>query len=81
MNFRKMKSWQWAFLVLALLVTLDWAIRRPDGRTRELNSVIEAQASEQLRNYPYPFHVLRVESGTAVMGTPRNFQNPASAGQ
>mgnify|MGYP000107754413 FL=1 len=77
MNFRKIKSWQWVLLVLAFLVALDWAIRRPDGRTRELNSVIEAQASQQLRNYPYPFHVLRVEGGTAVMGTPRNFQMPA----
>lgn len=77
MNFRNIKSWQWALLVLALLVALDWAIRRPDGRTRELNSVLEAQASPQLKNYPYPFHVLRVEGSTAVMGTPRNFDMPA----
>ena len=77
MNFRNIKSWQWALLVLALLVALDWAIRRPDGRTRELNSVIQMQASPQLKNYPYPFHVLRVEGGTAVMGTPRNFDMPA----
>jgi len=77
MNFRSIKSWQWALLVLALLVALDWAIRRPDSRTRELNSIIQAQASPLLKNYPYPFHVLRVEGGTAVMGTPRNFDMPA----
>ena len=77
MNFRNVKSWQWALLALALLVALDWAIRPADGRTRELNSVLEAQASPQLKNYPYPFHVLRVEGGTAVMGTPRNFDMPA----
>ena len=77
MNFRRIKSWQWALLVLALLVALDWAIRRPDSRTRDLNAVIEAQASAQLKNYPYPFRVMRVEGGTAVMGTPRNFEMPA----
>jgi hypothetical protein len=77
MNFRRIKSWQWALLVLALLVALDWAIRRPDGRTRELNNVIQTQASPLLKSYPYPFQVLRVEGGTAVMGTPRNFEMPA----
>ena len=77
MNFRNIKSWQWALLVLVLLVALDWAIRRPDGRTRELNSAIQTQASPQLKSYPYPFHVLRVEGSTAVMGTPRNFDMPA----
>ena len=45
MNFRRIKSWQWALLVLALLVALDWASRRPDGRTRELNNVIQTQGS------------------------------------
>ena len=77
MNFRNIKSWQWVLLVLALLAALYWAIRRPDSRTRELNSVIETQASPQLKNYPYPFHVLRVEGDTAVMGTPRSFEMPA----
>lgn len=77
MNFRQIKFWQWALLVIALLVALDWAIRRPDGRTRELNEIITSQASERLRNYPYKFHVLRVEGETAVMATPRNFDAPA----
>ena len=52
MNFRRIKSWQWALLVLALLVALDWAIRRPDGRTRELNNVIQTQGSPLLKSYP-----------------------------
>jgi hypothetical protein len=77
MNFRQIKSWQWALLVLALLVALDWAIRRPDGRTRELNDILETRASPQLKNYPYTFRVLRVEGSTAVMSTPRNFDSPA----
>ena len=76
-NIRQVKSWQWALLVLALLVALDWAIRRPDGRTRALNEAIQTAASPQLKNYPYPFHVMRVDGNTAIMGTPRNFEMPA----
>ena len=77
MNIRQIKSWQWVLIVLALLVALDWAIRRPDPRTRELNAILETQASARLKSYPYPFHVVRVEGSTAVMSTPRNFDSPA----
>ncbi len=77
MNIRQIKSWQWVLIGLALLVALDWAIRRPDPRTRELNAILETQASSQLKNYPYTFHVVRVEGSTAVMSTPRNFDSPA----
>ncbi len=77
MNFRHLKSWHWVLIVLALLVALDWAIRRPDGRSRELNAILETQASAELKNYPYQFHVLRVDGHTAVMATPRNFDVPA----
>ena len=77
MNIRQIKSWQWVLIVLALLVALDWAIRRPDPRTRELNAILETQASAQLKSYPYTFHVVRVEGSTAVMSTPRNFDSPA----
>ena len=77
MNFRAIKSWQWVFIVIALLVALDWAIRRPDARTRELNRILETQASQKLKDYPYQFQVLRVEGATAVMTTPRNFDVPA----
>lgn len=77
MNFRHIKSWQWALLVITLLLTLDWVIQRPDSRTRELNDIIAMQASQKLKEYPYKFHVLRVEGSTAVMATPRNFDSPA----
>ena len=77
MNFRQVKSWQWVLIVIALLVALDWAIRRPDSRSRELNDIIQTQASAQLKAYPYQFHVLRVTGDTAVMATPRNFHSPA----
>ena len=45
--------------------------------SRALNAVLENTASEPLKAYPYPFRVLRVTEGTAVMGTPRNFDVPA----
>lgn len=77
MNFRAIKSWQWIVIALALLVALDWAIQRPDPRTREANRVLERDASQQLKDYPYRFRVLRVEGETAVMSTPRNFDVPA----
>lgn len=77
MNFRAIKSWQWIVIALALLVALDWAIQRPDPRTREANRVLERDASQKLKDYPYRFRVLRVEGETAVMSTPRNFDVPA----
>jgi hypothetical protein len=73
----RIKTWHWLVAALALAVALDWFIQHPDGHTRELNRAIESKASAQLKSYPYPFRVLRVESGTAVMATPRNFDVPA----
>lgn len=64
-------------LVLVFLVWLDWYIRAPDSRSRELTHAIEAQASEQLRNYPYKFRVLKVSGTTAYLSTPRNVDVPA----
>lgn len=73
----QLKTWQWIVLVLVFLVGLDWYIRSPDSRSRELTAIIQTQASSELRDYPYRFHVLRVEGETAVMATPRNFDVPA----
>lgn len=77
MQLKKIKTWQWALLLVALLVALDWLIQRPDARTRQLNEVLATQASPQLRDYPYQFRVLRVVGDTAVMTTPRSFEVPA----
>lgn len=70
-------SWQWLLLVLALLVALDWWIRRPDSRSRELTAAIASQGSARLKNYPYQFRVLRVDGKTAHLSTPRNYEVPA----
>lgn len=72
-----MKKRYWAVLVLLSLVALDWVIRAPDSRSRELTRVIEAQGSAKLKNYPYQFHVMKVDGTTAYISTPRNFAVPA----
>ncbi|MCB1928686.1 MAG: hypothetical protein KDH17_11715 [Rhodocyclaceae bacterium] len=71
------KRWQWIALVVLLAFAADWFIQRPDARSRALDSVIEQTASDALKDYPYRFHVLRVEGDVAVMATPRNFDVPA----
>lgn len=77
MPFPKLKSGHWVLIVIALLVALDWAIRRPDGQTRQLNEILASQGSAELRSYPYRFQVRRVEHGMAVLSTPRNVEVPA----
>ena len=72
-----MKKKYWAVLVLLALVALDWYIRAPDSRSRQLTSVIEAQASAKQKSYPYKFRVMKVSEGTAIMSTPRNREVPA----
>jgi hypothetical protein len=71
------KAWHWAVVAIVAVVALDWAIQRPDPKTRELNSALETQASAEMKAYPYKFHVLRVDGETAVVTTPRNFDVPA----
>lgn len=72
-----MKRKYWAILIVVFLVWLDWYIRAPDSRSRQLTSVIEIQGSEKLRSYPYKFWVMRINGDTAVVSTPRNFEVPA----
>jgi hypothetical protein len=48
----------WAILVVLFLIGLDWYIRAPDSRSRELTAAIEAQASAKLKSYPYSFRVM-----------------------
>lgn len=67
----------WIILIVVALIGLDWYIRAPDARSRQLTAAIESQASPKLKDYPYKFRVLRVEGDTAVVSTPRNFASPA----
>jgi len=73
----ELKTRYWLIVILVFLVGLDWYIRAPDSRSRELTAAIEAQASPKLKNYPYKFWVMKVNGGTAMVSTPRNFDVPA----
>jgi hypothetical protein len=77
MHRPKLKIWQWIVVALLALTAISWLVHRPDARARQLNDAIEAQASPQLKAYPYQFRVLRTEGNTAVMSTPRNVDVPA----
>ena len=56
-----MKKKYWAVLLLILaLAALDWYIQAPDSRSRQLTSVIEAQASAKQKSYPHKFWVMKV---------------------
>ena len=72
-----MKKRYLAILVLLFLVGLDWFIRAPDSRSRQLTAAIEAQASANLKNYPYRFRVMKVNGETAVVSSPRSVEVPA----
>ncbi|HTY99681.1 MAG TPA: hypothetical protein VMB75_07590 [Rhodocyclaceae bacterium] len=77
MKLPKLKTWHRIVIGLLLATLVSWLIHRPDARARQLNDILEAQASPQLKAYPYEFRVLRTEGSTAVMSTPRNFDVPA----
>jgi hypothetical protein len=72
----KKKYWAIIFALL-LIIGLDWFIKAPDARSKQLNEVIQSQASAKLKNYPYKFHVMKVQGDTAFMSTPRNVKVPA----
>lgn len=72
MKTLKLRSWQWIVLALVVAWAVDGFIQRPDGQTRALNAAIAAEGSAELKAYPYPFRVLRVEGDKAIMGTPRS---------
>lgn len=72
-----MKRRYWFILIVLFLVWLDWYIRAPDSRARNLTAAITELASPKLKNYPYKFWVMRVDGETAVVSTPRNFDVPA----
>lgn len=72
-----MKRRYWVILTLIFLVWLDWYIRAPDSRSREMTSIIATQASKELKSYPYQFKVLKIAGETAYLSTPRSVEVPA----
>ena len=64
------------FLFAALLAggLLYWS--SGDPKVDALNEAIKRNGSKALRDYPYQFRVLRLETGVATMTTPRSPQVP-----
>ncbi|MDD5241505.1 MAG: hypothetical protein PHG47_07275 [Sulfuricella sp.] len=61
--------------VLAVAV-LYLTVFRSDPLVDALNQAIQTNGSPELKKYPYPFKVLRMEGTAAVMGTPRSAAMP-----
>lgn len=66
-------------IALVLVVGALWMAFRTDPRVDALNHAISSQGDAALRNYPYPFHVMRMEGSVAVMGSPRSSVMPVSS--
>lgn len=72
---RTVKRSQIIILAAVLAAGLLLWFTHEDPRVVALNEAIRQDAA--LRVYPYRFHVVRVEDGTAVMATPRSPKVPA----
>jgi len=72
-----MKKRYWLILAVLFMIALDWFIQAPDSRARQLTAVLAQQGSEHMKQYPYQFHVMRVDGGTAMLSTPRSREVPA----
>ncbi len=65
----------YTLLLLALLaILITWALHQ-DPEVSRLNRKLAADP--ELNSYPYPFKVLSLENGTAIVGTPRSVEFPA----
>jgi hypothetical protein len=65
-----------AILLLAAVLAALAYWSRGDRQVDALNQAIKQHGSAALRDYPYQFRVLRLESGVATMTTPRSPQVP-----
>lgn len=63
-------------LAIVALGAIYWFGLRTDPKVVVLNQVILEKGSPALRDYSYPFKVLRLEGTVAVMATPRSPQVP-----
>ncbi|MBI5891137.1 MAG: glutamate-ammonia-ligase adenylyltransferase [Nitrosomonadales bacterium] len=71
-NLRVLK----VLLAIFVLGAVYWFGLRSDPKVVQLNRAIQNTGSPALRDYPYSFSVVRLEGGTAVMGTPRSPEVP-----
>lgn len=65
-----------ALIVILALGAIYWFGLRTDPKVAVLNQAIQEKSSPALRDYPYPFRVLRLEGAVAVMATPRSAAMP-----
>jgi hypothetical protein len=63
-------------LAIVALGAIYWFGLRTDPKVVALNQAIEEKGSQDLRDYPYPFRVMRQEGTVAVMATPRSPEVP-----
>jgi len=61
------------FLGALTLLLLVWALYE-DPIVADLNDLLEQD--QVISSYPYRFHVLRVDSGVAILSSPRNSMFP-----
>lgn len=71
-NTGKRSAWIIGVIVVALAMALLFYTRQPSPQVRQLNA--QLAGDPKLAAYPYPFRVLSIDAGTAVMSTPRSPQ-------
>jgi len=71
-NSGKRSAWIIGVIVVVLAAALLFYTRQPSPQVRQLNAQLASDA--KLAAYPYPFRVLSMDAGTAVMSTPRSPQ-------
>jgi hypothetical protein len=65
-----------ALIVILALGAIYWFGLRTAPKVAALNRAVQEKGSPALRDYPYPFRVLRLEGTVAVMATPRSSAVP-----
>lgn len=63
-------------LVILAFGAIYWFGLRTDPKVVALNQAIQEKGSQDLRDYPYLFRVMRQEGTVAVMATPRSPEMP-----
>lgn len=63
-------------LAIVALGAIYWFGLRTDPKVVALNQAIQEKGSQDLRDYPYLFRVMRQEGTVAVMATPRSPEMP-----